>query len=51
MAREIGNTRIYCAARNALGMEFAKKMVAIYNISRVQKKSDFAISLSVVEVD
>jgi hypothetical protein len=42
---------IYCAARNALGMERAKKMVAICTNSRAQKESDFAISLSVVEGD
>jgi hypothetical protein len=41
--------RIYCAARNALGMERAKKMVAICTNSRAPKESDFAVSLSVVE--
>jgi hypothetical protein len=36
---------------NALGMERAKKMVAICTSSRAQKESNFAISLSVVEGD
>jgi hypothetical protein len=43
--------RINCTAHNALGMEHAKKMVAICTNSRAQKESDFAISLSVVEGD
>jgi hypothetical protein len=51
MAREIGNTRTYCAARNALGMERTKKTVAVCTNSLAQKESGFAISLSVVEGD
>jgi hypothetical protein len=34
-----------------MGMERAKKMVAICTNSRAQKESDLAISLSVVERD
>lgn len=41
--------RVYSAARNALGMERSKKMIAICTNSRVHVESDFAVSLSVIE--
>jgi hypothetical protein len=41
--------RIYSAARNALGMERAKKMIAICTNTRGPKESDFSVSLAVVE--
>ena len=39
------------AARNAPGMERAKKMTAICTNSNVKKENDFFFSLSVIEGD
>lgn len=43
--------RIYTAARNALGMERAKKMIAICTNSREHSEDDFAVSLAVIAGD
>jgi hAT family C-terminal dimerisation region len=41
--------RIYTASRNALGMERAKKMIAICTNTREQSGDDFAVSLAVID--
>jgi hypothetical protein len=43
--------RVYCASRNALAMEKAKKLIAICTSSRQQAQNDFALSLQIVEGD
>jgi hypothetical protein len=41
--------RIYTSARNALGMERAKKMISICTNSRAHAEDAFAVSLSVID--
>lgn len=41
--------RVYTASRNALGMERAKKLIALCTNTRKCTESDFEVSLSVVE--
>lgn len=41
--------RVYTSARNALGLERAKKMIAICTNSRMHVEDAFAVSLSVIE--
>ena len=43
--------RVYTASRNALGIERAKKMIAICTNSREHGEDDFAVSLAVVDGD
>ena len=41
--------RIYSAARNALGIARAKKMIAICTDTRQHNEDDFAVSLAVID--
>ena len=41
--------RVYSASRNAIGMERAKKLIAIYTNTKLAIGDDFAVSLAVIE--